>query len=95
VTRPTSRRVAPAPRRAPTGTETRRSEHGAPYAPVRATDPARMTPAERRAELGALLAAGYARQLENLRNGLAGGDHTSPVCEGEAFDCLENRSTQG
>jgi hypothetical protein len=49
-----------------------------------------MTPAERRAELGALLAAGFARQLENLRNGLAGGGQSSPVCEDEPFDGLEN-----
>jgi hypothetical protein len=54
-----------------------------------------MTSAERRAELGALLAAGFVRQLENLRNGLAGGSQSSPVCEAGAFDCLENRSTQG
>lgn len=94
MTRPTSRRVAPGRGRPTTAAGTRPSEHAATHAPACATDPVRMTPAERRAELGALLATGFARQLANLRNGLAGEDHPSPVCEAESFDGLENRSNE-
>lgn len=91
MTRPVSRRVAPERRTARTTPVGGRSEHAATQA-LTWRDPARMTPAERLAEVGSILAAGHARQLENFANGLACGGQPERACEAEAFDSLENRS---
>lgn len=92
MTRPKSRCVAPAPQVAKTAPGGERSEYGATQAFVCPQDPARMSPEERRAELGSMLAEGFRRQLENRSNCLATGDQPERACEGEAFDSLENRS---
>ncbi len=50
-----------------------------------------MTPAERLRELGAILAAGFRRQLENTgANCLADRDQVERACETEVVDSLEN-----
>ncbi len=87
MTRPTLRPVAPGHKTSRTPPAGDGREHRAPW-----RDPRRMTPVERLAELGALLAAGHARQREILRNGLASVAQPERACEGEAVDSLENRS---
>ncbi len=75
--------------------EAGRAEHAATQAPVSREDPARMTPGERRAELGALLAEGFRRLSLNQANAVACGPQPEPRCEpDEAVDSLENRSSQ-
>lgn len=48
---------------------------------VRLRDPASMTPAERLAELGALLATAVRRMRANPGNGLAGGADPERPCD--------------
>jgi hypothetical protein len=91
VTRPTSRPVAPAASASNATPIPDSREHGATQALLRAQDPARMAPEARLVELGALLAEGFRRQLENASKDLAGGDQVEPACEPEAFDALENK----
>ena len=92
MTRTTSRRVAPGPKPRRPATVVPLSEHSATHAAVCASrrDPSTMSPAERRTELGAILAAGYGRQQENLRNGLACGDQSERACEPEAVNSPES-----
>ena len=88
MTRPTSRRAA----RARIGFEQLQSEHTATEA-LTWGDPARMTPADRLAELGTLLARGYVRQLESTSQlGLAVGSHSERVCADGVIDPSETRS---
>ena len=53
-------------------------------------DPASMSPAERLAELGANLAAGFRRQHENLSNCLADRGQSEGACELGAVNSPEN-----
>ena len=79
----------PAPRgRRPSAT---RREHSPTHGVVCAQDPARMTPEARLRELGAILAAGFRRQLENEgSNCLADRDQSEAACEIGAVNALEN-----
>lgn len=90
MTRHTSRPVAPAAQAAHAASISDRSEHSATQGLLGARGPARMDPKARLAELAALLAEGFRRQLENAPNRLASGCHVEPGCESGAFDALEN-----
>ena len=53
-------------------------------------DPGLMSPADRLAELGAILAAGFRRQLENRLNSLDDRAQVERACEPEVVNSLEN-----
>ena len=66
-------------------------QHAATQGPVRAQDPARMSPEARLAELGAILAAGFRRQLENKGpNCLADRGQPEGACETGVVNSPEN-----
>lgn len=87
---PTRARVAPRSLHARDAEPRDAIEQAASYAPTLACDPARMTPTERRAELGALLAAGLMRLLAKSAKAVALGRQTSPVCEATPIDGSES-----
>ena len=77
----TSRSVASSPASKHGATSIRRSRHAATHGVVCAQNPARMTPTARMRELGAILAAGFLRQLENRSNSLDDRAQVERACE--------------
>ena len=91
MTRAPSRRVASEPRPGRGVASLAVAQHGATQGVVRAQDPARMAPDARLRELGAILAAGFRRQLENKGpNCLAERNQPEGACETGAVNSPEN-----
>ena len=94
MTRRTSPSVASTPASAQVGTPARRREHRPTHGVVSAKDPARMAPAQRLREIGAILAAGFRRQLEIRSNCLDDRDQVERACELGAVNALENATEE-